>query len=487
MKINRLFKYFGLSCVLLTAACESTLEVEPEFVKDGGFIFKTIADYDFNLTGTYALLRQTGYFGSGGQTTSSWGMLPDMMTDNLIRTTEDLSNWLTQVNWGYTTAESDVEIAWIAAYGVISQANLTLRDIDQFAATDAKAVNRIKGQALAIRGMAHFDLLRYWGESYDRNSTAWGVPYKETVDHEEMPARLTVQQTYDKIFADMELAETLLGDVDKTINGSVRAYIDQLTVRALLARMHLYAKNYTQAESYATLAITARPLASRTAFPDIWKDASQSEVIWAVVFNSGEGSPSAGAHLASTNRNRFRPATTLEALYGSTPAEQALDVRHSSYFTTRNSNGGTPRRIINKFYGRGSFADNIVNWKALRTGEMYLIRAEARARLNNVAGGEQDINTLRAQRITGYVNATFLDATSLLDAIAIERRKELVGEGHRWFDLKRTALGVTRPAADCPSALICSLAPTAKEWTWPVPQVEIDANASISGQQTTGY
>jgi len=481
MKFNKIIAAFGLTMALLVQSCSDVIDVEPEFSKDGSQIFNTLNDYQFALTGAYALFRQVGYFGSGGQTTSSWANLPDMMTDNLVQTGEDLANWQIQVNWLYNSAESDVEIAWISAYSVVAQANLVLRGIDKFAATDAARVNRIKGQALAIRAMAHFDLLRYWGEDYDRNSTTRGVPYVTEVDIEAKPARLNVKQTWDKIFEDMLAAETALASATGINSSSDRSYIDVTVVRALLARMYLYAKDYSRAESYATLAITAMPLASKTNFPNIWKDASVAEVIWAVSFSPGEGSPSTGLHNASANRNRFRPQIQLEATY-----DQVNDIRFASYFVTRNSNGGTPRRIVAKFYSRTTTPDNLVNWKAIRTGEMYLIRAEARAlQAGKQADAMADLNTLRDARITGYVNQN-LTGSALIDAIALERRKELVGEGHRWFDLKRTTKTINRPDFLL-SSTVKDLAPAAKEWTWPIPQAELDANANMKGQQTAGY
>ncbi len=482
MKFNKIIAAFGLTMALLVQSCSDVIDVEPEFSKDGSQIFNTLNDYQFALTGAYALFRQVGYFGSGGQTTSTWANLPDMMTDNLVRTGEDLANWQTQVNWIYTTAESDVEIAWISAYSVVAQANLVLRGIEKFSATDAARVNRIRGQALAIRGMAHFDLLRFWGEEYDRNSTKWGVPYVTEVNIEAKPARLTVKQSWDKIFEDMLAAETALASVTGINSSSDRSFIDVTVVRALLARMYLYAKDYPKAESYASLVITAMPLASKTNFPNIWKDASVAEVIWSVAFNPGEGSPSTGLHNASANRNRFRPQIQLEATY-----DQVNDIRFSSYFASRTL-GAASRRIVTKFFSRTTTPDNLVNWKAIRTGEMYLIRAEARALQTpaKTADAMADLNTLRDARINNYVSEN-LTGSALIDAIALERRKELVGEGHRWFDLKRTTRTINRPDIISGVLTTASLAPAAREWTWPIPQAEVDANANIKGQQTTGY
>jgi hypothetical protein len=483
MKLHKLFIGLGLSCAAVLSSCEKIIEVEPEYVKDGSQIYTSLKDYEFALTGSYALFRATAYYGTGAQTTGSWSILPDMMGTNLVQTAEDLANWQNQVNWVYTADESDVTEAWIAAYSVIAQANLTLRNIDRFAVDgDVKAVNRIKGQALAIRAMVHFDLLRFWGEEYDRNSTKLGIPYKTVVDIEDKPARLSVKESYDKILADMEQAETLLAEVDKEVNaGTARANIDKAAVQALLARIHLYAKNYAQAESYATLAIDARPLAARTDFPNIWKDATTAEVIWAVPYNAGEGSPATGIHISSSNRNRFRPSSALEATY-----DQTNDIRFASYFGSRVLSGAS-RRIVTKYYGRGTAADNLVNWKALRTGEMYLIRAEARALQGAVQAlaGLADLNALRAARINNYVPVV-LTGQALLDAIALERQKELFGEGHQWFDVKRTTKTINRTDVVL-TTTIKTLAPAAREWTWPIPTGELDANPTIKPQQTPGY
>jgi hypothetical protein len=114
---------------------------------------------------------------------------------------------------------------------------------------------------------------------------------------------------------------------------------------------------------------------------------------------------------------------------------------------------------------------------------MYLIRAEARVLqvVPKIAGGLADLNELRAARINGYIPVNLL-GPSLIDAIALERRKELVGEGHRWFDLKRTSKTVARTAGI--SSTSPNLLPSSKYWTWPIPQDEIDNNPTIAGQQT---
>lgn len=492
MKINTYLLSLSLCLALIISSCKKVLEVEPQYVKDGSQIFTTLTDYEFALTGAYALFRQTGYYGNGAQTTGSFSTLPDMMGEDLLQTTEDLANFANLTNYVFVASEDDLLVTWLAAYRVVAQSNLVLRNIEQFGAAEPKRVNRIKGQALAIRAMVHFDLLRYWGESYDRNATGLGIPYVTVVDVENRPARLSVKESYDKIFADLNAAETLLADVDATINtSSAKSYIDLNVARALLARINLYAKNYAEAERYASLVITGVPLATAAAFPNIWKDASVADVIWSVPFSAGEGSPSNSLHVASSNRNRYRPTAAIQALFDNKTA----DVRYASYIASR-ATGSTAvintdpastitRKIVNKYIGRNAALDNLVNWKVFRTGEMYLIRAEARAlQTGKEALALTDLNALRAARITGYAPVV-LTGEALLNAIYTERRKELFAEGHRWFDLKRTTRVVTRTDnTGAAPGFQATLSATSRIWVFPIPQAEIDANPNLSAQQS---
>jgi starch-binding outer membrane protein, SusD/RagB family len=495
---NKYIKTFSLlmALVVSSTSCQKVLDVEPKYSLDGSQIFTTINDYQFALTGAYSLFRQIGYYGNGSATTGAWSTLPDMMGEDLLQTTEDLANNATLTNYSFSTLESDILTMWQSAYRVVAQANLVLRNIEQFNATQPKAVNRIKGQALAIRALAHFDLLRYWGSDYDRNSSGLGVPYVTVVDQESKPARLSVKDTYDRILADLTTAETLLQDVDAPINtASSKAGIDLNGVRAILARVNLYAKNYAAAETYASQVITAVPLATRANFPGIWTDASVSEVIWSVAFSAGEGSPANNLITSSTNRNQYKPTQPIIDLF----TDKVNDVRYSVYIASRNTGASSPvvtdpastitRKIVNKFTGKGTNTDNVVNWKAFRTGEMYLIRAEARAmQTGKEALALADYNALRTARINNYVPEV-LAGTALTNAIFAERRRELFAEGHRWFDLKRTTRVVNRTDFNGKAASVQTtpLPATSRVWVFPIPQPEIDANPNMAGQQSPGW
>ena len=466
-----------LVAILITASlasCKKIIEAEPTHQLDGSTRFETIEDFDFALTGAYALFRSGNYYGGGS---NAFVNLPDMLSDNLNETSESLGNYQTLSTWRYAEDESNIGATWQAAYRIISQANLLLRDIDNFSATEGGAVNRIKSQALAIRALAHFDLLRYWVEDYDRNSTKPGIPYITVFDYEQKPPRGTVKETYDHIEADLEMARALINNgLDKAINATGKAYIDIQGVNAIMARVFLYSNQLDSAIKYSTFVINAIPLASRTNFPNIWTDASTSEVVWSVSFNAGEGRIGDPVYFVPNNRSSYRPNPTLVGMY-----DPVNDVRYVSYFQVRSN-----RLVVSKYLAKAaqvSRPDGITNFKAFRTGEMYLIRAEAYARKGgaNEVTALADLNTLRATRIAGFV-AGVETGTALINAIALERRKELICEGHRWFDLKRTTKTISR--SNC--TVFCTLDAANRAWTWPLPIAEINANPSIL-PQNTGY
>jgi hypothetical protein len=462
------------------AACSKILDKNPESDLDGSTRFNDIDDYEFSLTGAYSLFRSADYYAAFDGNSNAFVTLPDLLADNVFESQESLGNERVFSRWQYAEDENQIENTWLAAYKIISQANLTLRGIERFEATDAGAVNRIRGQALAMRALVHFDVLRYWVEDYDRNSTKPGIPYISVYDYEQMPSRGTVKGTYDQILQDLYSALGYFGNMDQDINIDGRSLIDQHVVNALLARIHLYANQPDSAIKYATRVIDEFPLAPMDEFDEIWQDASLAEVVWSFAFNAGQGQIGSHIYAPDINAAQYYPNPTLLASY------DAGDIRYDAYFRDVPDDFGDVRTTIVKHEAKLSQArnpDGVVNFKAFRTGEMYLIRAEAYARKGGAweASGMDDLNTLRASRILGYADES-LTGTALLNAIAFERRKELVAEGHRWFDLKRTTKTINRTF--CTG--FCNLPPSSRAWNWPIPQPEIDANPNI-GQQNTGW
>jgi starch-binding outer membrane protein, SusD/RagB family len=464
--------------VILISSCAKKIEIEPEFILDGSSPLSNIEQAENVLTGAYAGLITAGYYDDNAGA-GSFSSFIDMASDNLIESRESLGNYRAIAEWTYVSNTTYITATWQSAYNIVSNANIILRDIDAIAPQRPKAANRIKGQALALRAHVHFDLLRAFATTLDRNSTEPGIPYVKVFDVNAKPSRNTVKEVYDNVFADLAAAATALSDIDQPINTSARSRIDLLTVRAMQARVSLYAGQWQDAINHATAVINARPLASRAEFPLIWTDETNTEVLWAVAFETpADGAPYANVHFVPSNRSEFKPASQLIALY-----DQANDIRYSSYIS--NVSG---RLVVSKHIGRdlATNRNGVVNWKAYRVAEMYLIRAEANYRLGKEGDARADLNTLRAARIQGFTSGSET-GTALLNAILLERRKELAFEGDRFFDLKRlnkTAINRCASVIDSPST-ICQLPSSSRAWAWPIPFSEINVNPNV--QQNPGY
>jgi len=442
-----------------------------------------MGDIELHLTGIYSGFLGTQYYAG------AYGTLPDMMSDNLAENVESLGSYRSVVDWQYVANDGTISGIWATPYALINNCNILLSNIDNFKETKAGQRNRLKSQALAIRALTHFDLLRYFGQSYDRNSTALGIPIK-TVANLDKPTRNTVKEVYDQVYNDLTQAKTLVANIDQAINSPTdRGKIDANGMDAIFARVAYYAKDYPLAISKASAVISTVSLASRADFPAVWTDdAVASEVIWSIPYLPGEGYVAGDVFFAVNNRVSFRPSQGLLNTYSQTSysPNAANDIRYKTYFSSETSLRPN-ELIVSKYLGRGGAVDGLVNWKALRVSEMYLIRAEARARTGLNTEARVDLKTLRDQRISIADTEDLSDPAKLLAAILLERRRELFLEGHRWFDLRMAGAGISR-GGDCKApATACSLPAGSFRFVWPIPQDEIKANPNIASQQNAGY
>jgi hypothetical protein len=465
--------------------CEKSVEKNPTHSETLENAFTSLTDFERSLSAAYSSMRGVGYYGR------NQSVLSDMMTDNLTQTGESLVNFIEMTDWAFTPQNGTVGETWLAGWSVINNANIIINNIDKFkTANNQTSINRIKGQAIAIRALAHFDLMKFFADNLDRNSTSPAIPYVklsvlETSPAASKPSRLSVKEVYDGIYEDIATARTAFANIDKPINPATsRYYIDLVGLNAIHARVALYAKDWPTAISSSTVVINALPLANRTNFPAIWKDQSVSEVAFASLYGPEANSRLAGDVFSPPlNRSQFEGSNSLFATM-----DETNDIRFSvsvrrGYATTASPLRANSRLVVVKHLGKGTTTEGVVDWKAFRTGEMYLIRAEANANSNQAALALADLNTLRAARINGFVSGTESGA-ALTNAIELERRKELFMEGHRWLDLKRTTRSINRGEIVAPTTMSV-LASNSRSWVWPIPQSERDANPNMS--QNSGY
>jgi len=488
IKILKRTSVLFLVGTLSLQACkqEDIIELQPEFALDAVQNPSTIAQVEQVLDGAYANFRAADYYGSGSGTGGGAALMPDVMSDNIYETTQTLANSRAMADWVFLQNTAQINNIYNAMYKVISVANIVLRDVDKFATpANQKRINRIKGQALTIRALAHFDLFKYFANTYERNSTTSLALYYSktfTVSADEKPSRVSNKAYYDELFADMTAAEPLLSDVDMAINPTslvTRPRISITALHVLRARVSLYAGLWADAVTAANKGIASAPVlvSNQITFSGMYNGAAAGESIWNVQFDAGQGGPTFLVFFATNNRSYFRPALEVAATTGTTGLIRSNDIRYSAYFTTVGTG-----LAVTKYRGKGTVSDGNANFLAMKTGELYLIRAEAYGRNNQDALGMNDLNTLRTARIANYVPEV-LTGAALQTAVADERRRELIGEGHRFFDLKRTTRTITR-GSTCGNIAIsptgkCTLASTAREWAFPIPEAITNANSNM--------
>jgi len=167
IKIKIMKKRFIYICsifamLLICNSCGDELELLPQdaTATEVGLLNQT--DFENASKGIYTGFRRAGYYGGGGSGASSLYFVGDIITDNCIINSQGRRSGETFYDWRYDEDSAPTNF-WLSAYKVIQRANLMLENIDNLA--DGSIKNNVKGEALAARGIAHFDLLRMYSDS----------------------------------------------------------------------------------------------------------------------------------------------------------------------------------------------------------------------------------------------------------------------------------------------------------------------------------
>jgi len=475
----KLYKIIIFSTAFLyLMSCKKVIDVKETDALSQDVALKSVKNNEQSLIGAYAGLNYEMDI-----------LFNSVMSDEVKKS--EFYNAATVHEWQFSIQDVTIRDQFTAInlyYSVIDRVNRVLQALpksDSTQAGDNSLRLKIKGEALFLRAFCHFELYRYYSGNYDPNTL--GMAYMETPSLAPQ-ARINAGPYFQKIITDMTEAKTLL---PTSLSDIYRA--NAIAVAGLQARVALYMRDWQNAVTYSTEYINALPLASQADFPGIWTDGKPNEVAFKLRRTSSLGART-GSLFRGTSANSTNVGTVTwmpsDKLWNS--YDQTNDIRFSSYFKDEPllSASGRPSRIIAKYAGTGygTANENVADVKVFRTGEMFLIRAEARAELGNYTGAnsaESDINTLRAARINGYIPAIFLTKQDAIDAIILERFKELAFEGHRFWDLKRKNLPVVRLASDAPTSNAITLPAGNFRFTMPIPFSELQANPLI--QQNPGY
>jgi hypothetical protein len=321
---------------------------------------------------------------------------------------------------------------WTPIYNWVFTCNAAIEGLNTSNSLTPAVKTQLLGEAKFMRAFFYFYLINLYGD----------VPLALTTDYtiNSKLSRTPKTDIYRQIISDLKEAEDLLnsGYLDNKLqlySGSEeRVRPTKWAAAALLARVFLYAEDWTNAETQATIVIDNGTLFALGTLDNAFLK-NNREAIWQL-------QPVRGGHntedalsfiMRSTGPSDDNPVYLSDQLLNSF---EVNDQRRSKWV---DSIIVSPATYYFPFkYKINTLNDPVSEYlMVLRLSEQYLIRAEARAQLNNISGCESDLNAIRNR--AGLANTTVNDTPSLLTAILHERQVELFTElGHRWFDLKRT-------------------------------------------------
>ena len=442
---------FTLALCVLLVSCDNWLEVKPYDKISEGELLKSEEGYEKMLNGIYIDLNSDALYGK----TLSVEMIEVMGgayaigTDNSVwGNYKDLSSY--QYNTEYWRDRLDQ--TWNKAYALILNCNKILESIDQnqslFTGSNYYV---IKGEALALRAMLHFDMLRLFGPVYSKDSDKTAIPYYTKVGNSPEPL-LTAKEVAAKVVADLEDARTLLANDPVKTEGTLMSgsqdgtsnflryralRLNYYAVEGLLARTYLYMGDKADAFKYATDVIKT---ADQGIFPFVDKNLVvgspadpdrifSSEVIFALT-NTSRGNLFKNYFDPSRLPNYvFRMDNSLmdKLVYGGAAQTGGYqdDYRYRADWVATGSN-----RYFYKYKdmeATGSIQNTMI--PMLRLGEMFLIAAESQS--DDLSKGVQYVNALRRNR--GVANLQTLTP----DLLKYEYIRELYGEGQLFYLYKR--------------------------------------------------
>ena len=497
-----------LLLLLVLTACD--MDCEPYDSIPDTEALHTAKDYSRIRTGLYAPLRTlcSGSFLIAQELQADGFNAVEGFTGSY----SDMHRWL--FNAGDATF-SDVYGSW---YALAARCNFVIDgtarcDTTTFSADEKLLVGTTVGEAYLLRAMSFFQIAQLFCTDYNDDTAdrpdggiSLQLHYQPTANSASYPARSTLRKTYQQICDDLDEAEARISERGRMGSN----YITTDIVHAMKARVALAMQQWEVAAELATSLINSRRyilVADRREYRAIWQEDAGTETLWQLPITSLDELASRTGYdfrPYQPNAINYLPTAELLGLY-----DQARDIRFGAFFSryhlTVPSGAQADVYLFNKFpdstavfrqLGRSESGRFQSEPKVIRIAELYLIAAEAYARLGQTAAATAWLNLLRKSRIVGYENESFATQATLLEAVRDERRRELVGEGQRLVDLKRWHLGVHRGEPQAASVLLfpgstttTKLSRTADDprMVWPIPQAEIDANPQLRHHQNPGY
>ncbi|WP_297338490.1 RagB/SusD family nutrient uptake outer membrane protein [Algoriphagus sp.] len=487
-----LSKIFLLGAILSFGCSEDYLETIPTDAVSETAVFTTTQNAMTALNGIHRSMfiryDSQGQPGEGGVM-----IMRDVLGDDLVMTTTG-NGWFVSISrWQNHTVETsgDVRFVWRFYYKIIGNANMIIANIDN-AEGPQEEKDEIKGQALAYRAWAHFNLVQLFAERYTPGggNGQLGVPIVLEPITEGGP-RNTVEEVYTQVNADLDEAIALLDE-----SRNAKSHINVNVARGIKARVALTQGNYSTAAQFAAQAREGYDLMSPEQLYDGFNNVDNPEWIWGSrqIDDQQTFFASFFAYLSvnfSSTNIRSNPKAISSKLYDMIPETDyrkglwdpnASDPELRDPFIDEVTLSSFAKiDYMNRKFVAQANASSVGDVPYMRAAEMYLIEAEALARGGNDSQAAQVLFDFASQRDPEYTLSTNT-GDALVEEIMVQRRIELWGEGFRFYDLKRLNLPLDRTGANHVSTVINGKFEEpagSNDWLWRIPISELNANENM--------
>lgn len=363
-----------------------------------------------------------------------------------------------------TSANTNINNLWSSTYGYIYHANAIIEGLTATTAVSSAVKKQLMSEAKFVRAFCYFYMVNYFGD----------VPLILNTDYKTNTSlpRTKADDVYAAIITDLTDAQT---DISDAYPNTERTRANKAVVTSLLARVYLYREQWSKAETEATKVIVDTKYQLLTDLTKIFLKGS-NETVWQLqTVNTSTAGVNTweGFSIVPTTVGGASTYNVYNTFFN---AFEALDKRKSVWMNSYTIASGTfyyPYKY--KIRTKSPVEEYSM---VLRFAEQYLIRAEARAKQDNLAGAKADLDVIRVRAGLAVLPSNLSKDATLL-AVEQERRIELFAEwGHRWFDLRRTGRSITVLGAIKTGFLATDL------W-YPIPLSARNTNPNLT--QNAGY
>jgi hypothetical protein len=454
---------FFVAIAMAISSCDNSLDIRlPNSKITVDQAFADDASANAAMIGVYIDMYDATSFSSGSN--RSFQTLAGLSADELMNGPKDQA-YLDFEDSQISVSNSLVLSLWKSMYKTIYDANSVLEGVAQSKSLTDETKDRLTGEALTIRAFTYFYLVNSYGD----------VPLVTSTNylHNADLKRETATTVYEQIKSDLQSAEDLL---PKTYETSNRVRVVGWAATALLSRVYLFTSDWARAEDKATKVIANNALFSlEPNLNDVFLIGSK-EAIFQLKPPDGNPFTNEGSVFGpqdGPSNNVMRPSFV--------DSFNDNDLRKTNWIAKLNSQSGVTY-LPNKYKKYQLGTPTTEYSMVMRLTELFLIRAEARARQNKLAEAIADIDRIRLRAGLTLIKESNpqISSDELLLLIDEERKFELFTEwGHRWLDLKRR---------NRVGEILVQIKPNwiEKDNLYPIPQSEILKNIKLL-PQNEGY